>query len=64
LKADVLKLYMPGIYNLAEQYTNSVSNSKFFVRTITYKRENYKQLFIVNKVIACLKLKNSRKIIK
>jgi hypothetical protein len=40
-------MYMPGIINLAEQYTNSVFNSKVFVRITIYKKQNDKQLFIM-----------------
>ena len=32
---------------LAEQYTNSVFNSKAFVRITNFKSQNYKPLFIM-----------------
>ncbi|TCN55652.1 hypothetical protein EV142_106344 [Flavobacterium circumlabens] len=38
------KIYIPGKLILAKQYTNSVFNSKVFVRGATYKSSNYKPL--------------------
>lgn len=51
LKADILKCTFQAYLILAEQYTNSVFNSKVLVRITTQKSQNYKQLFIVAIVI-------------
>jgi hypothetical protein len=40
------KMYMPGIINLAEQYTNSVFNSKIFVELLLIKYRIY-LIFII-----------------